>query len=247
MKALIAIIFIFPLALRAAPYDSCKQDEAAVERIFVPTKLSASKSDARDSEVTPLLNAIESFVKSHPSWKFTKIHILSSSANTPIQKPRSLTAPEIEHFNKINKSSNKNLAETRAGFARLGLSKTKSNNLSLSGVELVTTHEVLGPQFVYSSDPRKHDQNLKLVVPEFSKDFDVRVLEIFNENKNDFEKVGITSAEQLFEKDIFKSLYDVKFKAFQGYTVFIHGKTSSGIGCGSLFKPQIPKPAATKQ
>jgi ABC-type ATPase involved in cell division len=84
-------------------------------------------------------------------------------------------------------------------------------------------------------------------VPEFSKDFDVRVLELFNENKNHYEKVGIKNVEQLFDKENFKSLYDVKFKAFQGYTVFLHGKTSSGVGCGTILKPLDPKPAATKQ
>lgn len=247
MRLLTAIIFIFPYALSAAPFNGCKQDQAVMEKIFIPSKLGPAKSDARDSEIRPVEAAVENFVKTHAHWKFTQIHIISSSAHTPIQKPRTLNPQEVEHFNKINKSSNKNLAETRAGFAKNSLHKIKSNNLSLSGVELVTSHEVLGPQYVYSSDPRKHDQNLKLVVPEFSKDFDVRVLEIFNENKKDFEKVGITDAEQLFNKSEFKSLYDVKFKAFQGYTLFLHGKTNSGVGCGSIGKPAALRPATSKQ
>lgn len=218
-----------------------------VEKIFIPSKLGEGKSDARDSEIIPVQTAVENFVKDHVTWKFTQIQIISSSANTPIQKPRTLNPAEVEHFNKINKASNENLAETRAGFAKVALSKIKSSNLSLSGVELVTSHEVLGPGYFYSSDPRKHDQNLKLVVPEFSKDFDVRVLEIFNENKKDFEKIGITQAEQLFDKENFKSLYDVKFKAFQGYTVFLHGKTSSGVGCAGPIKATPVKPTASKQ
>jgi hypothetical protein len=247
MKLLIAIIFISPSVLSAAPFNGCKQDQFVVERIFIPSKLGPAKSDARETEMRPVEAAIETFVKTHSHWKFTQIHIISSSANTPIQKPRTLNPLEVEHFNKINKSSNKNLAETRAGFAKNILHKIKSNNLSLSGVELVTSNEVLGPQYVYSSDPRKHDQNLKLVVPEFSKDFDVRVLEIFNENKKDYEKVGITNAEQLFNKEEFKSLYDVKFKAFQGYTLFLHGKTTSSVGCGSIVKPAALRPATSKQ
>jgi hypothetical protein len=246
MRLLTAIIFIFPLTVSSAPFDPCREGKSAQEKIFIPSKLGDGKSDARDSEMIPIQNAIEQFLKSHSTWKFTQIEIISSSAHTPILKPRTLHPQELNHFNKLNKKSNQDLAETRMGFAKLALSKIKSSNLSLSGVDFVSSAEVLGPEYVYSADPRKHDQNLKLVVPEFSKDFDVRVLEIYNENKKDFEKVGITQAEMLFDKEMFKSLYDIKFKAFQGYTIFLRGKVVSGVGCGSILKP-IDRPAATKQ
>ena len=230
-----AIIFVFSSGLQAVPAP-CLEPKLQQEKMFFPSKLSEAKADARDSEFLPIHHAIEQFIKSHAHWKFSQIHIISSSAHTPVTKPTRLSEAEIVHVNKLNKKSNHELALTRLGFAKFALSKIKN-------VEILYSAEVLGPNFTYHSDPRQHDQNLKMVIPEFSQNYGPRVAEIFAAHKNDFAKVGITSVEELHDKSLFKSLYDVKFKAFQGYTVFLRGK----ISCQLKMLPELKPDSTSKQ
>ena len=159
----------------------------------------------------------------NPNMIITDISVSSNSSRTPYYKPgpsgKKVIDPDSD-------KRNLDLAEQRSLYAAKALNDLKNSNLELAKVSFETKFALAGPEFVTK------DLNNRFVTKD-SPEYEKKVMEIYNENKDLLEKEAlIKSPADLKDEKRFGNLYQVKYKPFQGFRINISGYKKETMKCG---------------
>lgn len=202
--------------------EPCVEEIKVLHEEFVPLNFSEGSSTVGNTQVKPVKEKIEAFVQGKTGIVITDIQVTSSSSKTPYLK----TEGGKKVYDKdYSDRKNLELAEKRAGFAKISLGAIISENPDLDKASYSATGAINGPD--YSAE----DANLKSITSKDS-NYKTKIEALYSENKNSLAKEAmIKSSSDLMDEARFTNLYDAKFKPYQGFKITIKGFSKNSRKC----------------
>lgn len=206
--------------------SSCVEEKLSLFSEFIPLKFEKSASTVGLDEVRPVKATIEKFITSDPDLIITDVSVTASSSKTPYlsRAGKKIVIDPRSH------ERNMSLAQDRAIFASKMLEGIKKTRPSLAKVNFTSNAVSAGPEF------DRLDLNTRMVT-NMSPNYKKRVEDLYEQNKEMYEAQGlIKSADELLDQSKYTTLYEVKFKPFQGFKIKISGYHKKKMKCSEPAK-----------
>lgn len=204
------VIYLICLSFQATASPSCLDGEAVTHKEFVPTPFDDQRTTVGEDQVEALKSQVTSYLNSKVDLKISEIFVVSSSSRAPyytLNNGRKVLDPKSEE-------KNLQLAREREAFAQKVLKKVIPANVKFESKSLVT-----GPQFELL------DLNTRFVT-NLTPGYKDRLEKLYLKNKIFFDEFALTTLNHLSNEKAFPTLYQAKFKPFQGFHLVIKGSKS---------------------
>ncbi len=207
------------------PKIDCVEDKQILLNQLVPLQLNGAKTTIGIDETLPVKALIEHYIVNNPDMVITEVKVISSSSKVPANKKKA-SDPSSE-------KENSNIAVQRAAFVTKSLKEIQASRTSLLKVPFVTKAFVVGPKYVPNDlNDRWKDKNM---TPGYKEMVDALYEQIKSSYKDKGEDFILLPEEILS----YPTLFEAKFKPFQGFRVLIYGYNKKESKCSEVI-PQRP-------
>jgi len=210
MNKLLLSSFIYLLSAsvsaQTATPEVCVENKQILLNELVPLQLNGAKTTIGIDETLPVKALIEQYIVGNPGTTITDVEVISSSSKIPANKKK----PKDE----INAKKNMDIAQQRSEFVGKSLKEIQTTRPSLSKVRFSTSAVLAGPEFDVL------DLNTRWMSRDMTPGYKEMLQELYKNNKNFYEEAFIKSPDELLT---YPTLFEAKFKPFQGFRVLISG------------------------
>lgn len=221
---------------KTLPKD-CVDEKKVLHQEFIRTSIYGDRFKVGLDEVEPVRKSLSDFLKANAELIITDIDVSANVAKLPTfmtVKGRQVIDPKSSEINRA-------VAKDRSEFLQKMFEGLKGSYSFLGKVNLTVKGVLSGPEF------SPMDLNERFVT-HMTPDYIDRVNAAFTTHKKIYNEVALMpTSEELTQESKFATLFEAKYKPFQGYRIIVKGYRKEEMKCLVKDQKTSPRSKTSKQ